>query len=666
MRHPTPIRQKNARPTRPLFPNLATITLACAALFLSPAQAQLPDEIRTPTPPPTLPDSATRFGTLPGARSVSMSPDGSMIAFLSPSTGLGNDLYVVSTAEGAGRPQRLLRASGDPEVLNFCRWKSTSRLVCQMVGRRGYGRDVYGFMRYIGVDAAGGNVSVIGADEHNELFSGALIDWLPDDPDHVLIASPAGDVERRNIRTNRVDGTAIRRRASLTGRYGYITDGLGNIRIMRNQPAVADANYVPVWRYFYRADERDQWHPMSINTTEVNEGFRPVFVDAANNRAVGFLKVNGFDSVVAMSMDGRNQLTSLFQRDNVEIDDIVVIGDTRRIVGVSYATDRRRVEYFDQSLARMSQSLSRALGGKAITIVDQSRDGSVFLIFAGSDADPGRYYIYTPAARQLRPLLAFQPMLEGQTLSPVQSVSYPAADGTMIPGYLTLPPGRSDARGLPAIVMPHGGPSARDEGDFDWLAQYFASQGFAVLQPNYRGSSGYGDAWYVNNGFRSWRIAIGDISDGGRWLVSQGADPAKLSIVGWSYGGYSALQSGVTYPDLFKSIVAIAPVTDLDRLKREESRYYTGQLVSDFVGSGPHVREGSPALNASAISVPVLMFHGTLDTNVDIDQGRVMQRALVAAGRRSELIEYPGLDHQLPTSEARIDMLRRISAFLPR
>ncbi len=256
-------------------------------------------------------------------------------------------------------------------------------------------------------------------------------------------------------------------------------------------------------------------------------------------------------------------------------------------------------------------------------------------------------------------------MLAEQALSPVKAIKYPAADGTIVPGYLTLPPGRTDAKGLPAIVMPHGGPSARDEWGFDWMAQYFAQRGYAVVQPNFRGSSGYGDSWYQNNGFQSWKTAVGDVTDAGRWIVAEGADPAKLSIVGWSYGGYAALQSGVLAPDLFKSIVAIAPVTDLGKMKDKSMREAGGAITRDFIGSGPHVREGSPAQNAGAIKAPVLMFHGTLDQHVDIDQARVMRSALTSAGKKVELIEYPGFAHALWDSETRIAMLGRITQFLP-
>jgi dipeptidyl aminopeptidase/acylaminoacyl peptidase len=215
------------------------------------------------------------------------------------------------------------------------------------------------------------------------------------------------------------------------------------------------------------------------------------------------------------------------------------------------------------------------------------------------------------------------------------------------------------------VVLPHGGPSARDEWGFDWLAQFLAHQGYAVLQPNYRGSAGFGDAWLQRNGFQSWRTSIGDVAAGARWLGSQGiADPARLAIVGWSYGGYAALQAGATEPDLFRAIVAIAPVADLRQL-REESRGYTNSaLMERFIGSGAHLTEGSPLQNVRSINAPVLLFHGDRDLNVHVNQSRRMQEALRSAGKQSELTVFEGLEHDLADTAARTQMLTRIGALL--
>jgi dipeptidyl aminopeptidase/acylaminoacyl peptidase len=264
----------------------------------------------------------------------------------------------------------------------------------------------------------------------------------------------------------------------------------------------------------------------------------------------------------------------------------------------------------------------------------------------------------------LRPLIEERPELGGLKLAEVKPVTYKAADGTMIPGYLTLPP-TGAAQNLPAIVLPHGGPGARDEWGFDWLAQFFASRGYAVLQPNFRGSTGYGEAWFQENGFKSWKTAIGDVNDAGRWLTAQGiAAPGKLAIVGWSYGGYAALQSQVLDPDLFKAVVAVAPVTDLDALREEYRNFTSFTIVDSYIGHGAHVKDGSPAQNAERVKAPVLMFHGEVDDNVHVAQSRAMLGKLRSSGRTAELITYPGLDHQLDDSKARSDMLARIDGFL--
>jgi dipeptidyl aminopeptidase/acylaminoacyl peptidase len=287
------------------------------------------------------------------------------------------------------------------------------------------------------------------------------------------------------------------------------------------------------------------------------------------------------------------------------------------------------------------------------------------LVLSASDVDPGAYYIFDRKKHQLQPFLAVRAELEGVKLGQVKAIAYPASDGTSIPAYLTLPPGKEDAKNLPAIVLPHGGPSARDEWGFDWLAQYFVARGFAVLQPNFRGSSGYGDDWFEQNGFKSWPIAIGDVSDGGRWLVHEGiADPAKLAIVGWSYGGYAALQSAAINPELFKAVVAIAPVTDLTALKEQNRHWSNFNVMSDFIGSGPHMHEGSPIEQAARIKAPVLLFHGALDANVGILQSKSMAARLRSVGGSCELVTWDNLDHYLEDSDARAQMLHQSDEFL--
>lgn len=645
--------------------------LLSAGLMASAAQAQTDD-------------AARRFGTLGGITQVSLSPDGQRIAFVAPNKGQANDLFVVEIADGAA-PRRILRASGDPEMLQWCRWATDARIVCQIGGRQKLGDTIFGFTSLLGVDATGGNVKTLSTRRSDKALSfdfrgGSIIDWQPGPANSVLVMRsyvPEANRYSASLITKDEEGMGVDLMDVTAGSAKpvekprrdareYITDGKGKVRIMGTQPMEGrTGNLSSVVRYLFKPANGGDWQSLSSFDILSREGFDPWAIDAATNRAIGFGKIDGRQAVLAVNLDGTGKGETLYRHPEVDVDDLVRVGRDQRVVGVTYATDRRQMVTTDPNVAAMAKSLSRALGGRDVYFIDASADESQWLVWAGSDVDPGRYYRYTPAAKQLRPLLDERPLLAGQTLSPVKAVRYPAADGTMIPGYLTLPPGRTDAKGLAAIVMPHGGPSTRDEWGFDWLAQYFAHSGFAVVQPNYRGSSGYGDQWYQNNGFQSWKTAIGDVTDAGRWILSEGADPAKLSIVGWSYGGYAALQSGVLAPDLFKSIVAIAPVTDLGKMKDESARYISGTITRDFIGSGPHIREGSPAQNAGRIQAPVLMFHGTLDQNVDIDQARIMRGALTGAGRKVELVEYPGLAHNLNDSAARAAMLARITQFLP-
>ncbi len=398
----------------------------------------------------------------------------------------------------------------------------------------------------------------------------------------------------------------------------------------------------------------------------LNPAFEPQGFDETGEWLLALETQGGRKALVRYAADGSHRRETLFADQRVDIDGVLRIGKYDRPVAAAYTLDAPEYHYFDPAVARLSAALTRALGkGVSVSVIGESWDGQRKLAVVEGAQTPARWFLYDVPAHKVSELLLARPDLAGIALAATVPVSYPAEDGTLIPAYLTLPLGRTAGRPGAAIVMPHGGPAERDALGYDWLAQYFAAMGYAVLQPNFRGSTGYGDKWFAKNGFQSWRTAIGDINSGGRWLIAQGtADPARLAIVGWSYGGYAALQANVIDPALYKATIAVAPVTDLQLMRDEARAFGDEQLFRDYIGSGPELLRGSPARNAARIAAPVLIFQGDHDVNVDAAQAHAMDAALAKAGRPHELIVYPGLDHQLSDGEVRARMLRRAAEFL--
>jgi len=631
-------------------------------------------------------DAAAAFGARPSVSGMRLSPDGKSVSYRSPIRGEGSALYTLSLAEGA-KPKAALAVDGKPERLTSCSWVANDRLTCYVYGNlKDPHFGIVSMSRVVAVNADGTNLRQLSkrdnAYAHGVAFGGgSVIDALPAEDGAVLMTREYVADDRtgsrfgssaRGLGVDHLDTRtlAVRRvEAPREDAVRYVSDGRGAVRIVgltRKAGASTPGMDSGVIDYLYRTPGSEDWHELSEYNSLERAGFDPGAIDPERNVVYGFKKTDGRLAVYAVSLDGTLTEQLVYANPDVDVDELKLIGRQRRVVGVSYATDRRHTVYFDAEVKQLLTALGRALPQQPILqVADSSADGNLMLIFAGSDSDPGVYYLFDRKARKLETFLVVRSELEGVKLASVRSITYPAADGVMVPAYLTLPPGMTSAKGLPAIVLPHGGPSARDEWGFDWLSQFYASRGFAVLQPEFRGSLGYGDAWFEKNGFQSWKVAVGDVLAAGHWLIDQGiADSQKLGILGWSYGGYAALQSAVVEPGLFKAVVAIAPVTDLAGLREEWRRWSNYYVVSAMIGDGPHVREGSPLQNAEKIKAPVLLFHAAMDRNVSIEQSKSMAERMKAVGGRCELVTWDDLDHYLDDSDARALMLRKSEAFL--
>jgi acetyl esterase/lipase len=628
-------------------------------------------------------DPASAFGARPGVTGMHLSPDGMSVTYLAPTAGQGSMAYTLSLAKGSV-PKPALKADGKPWRLDSCHWVSNDRIVCTIytvVSDPVIGRAEA--TRVVASDADGGNQRILSTRENFEtrgiqFGGGSVIDWLPDENGAVLMTRnylPDDHLGTRLASTTEglgvdwIDTRTLKVKhvePARTDALSYITDGRGTVRIVETRKThIGGEQDTGVVSFSYRLAGSRDWHKLSDYNQIDHAGFYPSAVDHDLNVAYGYKKKDGRFALYSVALDGSLKEEVIYARPDVDISGLIRLGRRNRVVGTAYSTDIGRATYFAPEINALVGSLAKVLPQHLVDVTDSSTDESRMLVSTSSDVDPGVYYVFDRKSHQLQTFLVNRSELEGVSLAHVKPITYPATDGTPIPAYLTLPAGHEDAKGLPAIVLPHGGPSERDDWGFDWLPQFFAARGFAVLQPNFRGSSGYGDEWFSKNGFRSWAIAIGDVLDAGRWLVREGiADPSKLAIVGWSYGGYAALQSAAVDPTVFKGVVAIAPVTDLAALKEDHRHWSDFELINTLVGDGPQMHEGSPIEHADKIRVPVLLFHGGHDANVSIEQSKSMAARLKAVGGKCELVTWDDLDHHLVDSSAREQMLRKSDQFL--
>ncbi len=636
-------------------------------------------------------DAAARFGARVDIGGMRLSPDGMTIAFITPLKGQGSVLYTQSLVPGS-KPKAAFYADGKPMRLRGCDWVSNDRLVCSTYGLyRDTTKKVTVFQsvtKVSAVNADGTKPQPLGAPQNEPPVDTAfsetpVIDWLPDQDAAVLMAhSYPLDIHYGKMAGSNVSGVGVDRIDTLTGEtkqllfprkkaIGYITDGRGTLRIVAQsepsfggRPGMAPMP-APQITYLYRAQGSDDWQTLSTYDPADDSGFRPVAVDHDLNVAYGWKKLDGRSALYSMSLDGAARTQLVVSRPDVDLDSLVRIGRRNRVVAAS-DSDLQGAQFFAPDIKEVLNTLHQAMPKQAlISVVDANVDENKLLILTGGDSDPGAYYILDRQAHSLKKVLAPRLRLEGVTLARSKPVNFPAADGTVIPGSLTLPPGVDDPHGLPAIVMPQGAPSERDPGGFNWLAQYYAARGYVVLQPNFRGAGAYGDAWYLTNTLKSWDTAVSDVVASGKWLVSSGmADPTKLAIVGWSYGGYAALQSVSVDPTVFKAIVAIAPVSDLSALVGEHGSWSKFLVAPTFTPGGADMDKESPLSHVDKFKQPVMLFHGTFDRHVAVDESTRLAAALKGAGAPCDVVTYEDDDHALEDSAVRADMLRKSDAFL--
>jgi dipeptidyl aminopeptidase/acylaminoacyl peptidase len=302
-------------------------------------------------------------------------------------------------------------------------------------------------------------------------------------------------------------------------------------------------------------------------------------------------------------------------------------------IAAFYTDDSRKVVWFNEDDQRVYDELTSAILDRRVWVTSRSKNGERLLVWAGNEADPGVLYLYDRKNKSLKELAQYRPEVNFQYLARPQPFTYQARDGTDIRGYLTLPKGR-EAKGLPLIILPHGGPfGIRDTLSYNDEVQFLANRGYAVIQPNFRGSGGYGSSFYELGNGEVGRGMQDDLDDAMEWAVREGiADPSRVCVVGGSYGGYAALWAVLRNPERYRCAASWAGVTDWDRMLKYDRRYLTrraGKRWSAQIEGDDDfdLKDVSPFRLAKGLSRPVLLAHGTADDNVPFKQYEQMVKA---------------------------------------
>lgn len=378
-------------------------------------------------------------------------------------------------------------------------------------------------------------------------------------------------------------------------------------------------------------------------------------------------------SYFLMSLEDGSRSGPVFDGGGLEVSH--VIADVNRVVyGAEFAGFKPTYAFLDAELNNRVKAIQDQLTGVSSRLVGWDRDFSSLVFEVEGGWSSGVYILFDSAAAAPRVLGRSRPAIKPEHVAPVTVTKYQARDGLTIPALITAREDVLQARPAPTIILPHGGPESHDDYGFDWLAQFFASRGYVVFQPQFRGSDGFGEA-HEDAGEGEMGAGMQfDVDDGTKFLIKQGiSDPDRICIVGWSHGGYAALWAGAFSPDLYRCIAAIAPVTDVPK-KMAEAKADMGRehwavdywelLYGIDASDKERLREISPAHHADSFEAPVLLVHGRNDTVVRPDHSKIMYQALRSAGKDVEYVSIRGDDHWMSQAETRIEMLRAVAEFI--
>ena len=604
---------------------------------------------------------AESFGSLPGAELARLSPDGKHLAIIKPINGREKVVFVDLSKPDAA-PYVVGMEGG---LASDVYWKSNDRAICIFHANLNFkwSKGVSAWSRAISVTPSTQTAVLLMSDapafkaNYNE---GSIADIAADDPNHVYMTEVDLWDREYILSLYRVDLATGHAELTLKGNVNtieFLTDGYGHVigRVDQDSDLV---NHVMVG-----ANEAYKYQVKGKTDFEI-EG-----MTGGASPQVAAERPSSYGTTGLYSWQPSGFGAALFENPIFDLDSVLSDERNGRVIGAAYVDDLPRATYFDPALQRIQNSLEKAFPGQSVSILSKDAAGSAFVILSQGPKNPPVVSLFTTANHQVNVIEEAYPSLNSSDLGDMKPYPYKARDGLDIHAYLTLPPGR-DPHNLPTVIFPHGGPEARDMESFDWWAQFMATRGYAVLQPNFRGSSGYG--WgFVKAGDGEWAGKVQyDVQDGVKKLIADGiADPKRICIVGASYGGYMALAGATFSPDLYNCAVSFAGLSDLDRMlytgttfESESVSLWKRRIGADV--DPKKLASQSPAKFASQVKIPILLIHSDKDTTVPIEQSTIEQRALKDAGKQVEFVTLEGDDHHLEFAATRIQLLKDVERFL--
>lgn len=508
-----------------------------------------------------------------------------------------------------------------------------------------------------------------------EMVAAFLLDTLADDDRNVLISVSGfqGDtfnrVEKMDVYTGR--RTPVARSPVINA--DYVTDPQGVVRFAYGKTIDNDN------QLFYRPAGDSDW-TMTVQWRELNDESTTGHIEvplgfSADGRTAYLLveQASGPDAIVAFDTTDESRRTILVDATSDPAGIIRALGTPYRApVGVAYGDGRQKTSFFDETSpeARLYHSLEAAFPGNAVRITSKTRDGKLALVRVSNDRDPGEFFLFDTVNKKADFLLARRDWQDPQAMAGERPIQLTSRDGATLHGFLTTPHG-SDGRHLPMVVVPHGGPFfVADQWGFDSETQLLAAAGYAVLQVNFRGSSGYGRA-FTQAGARQWGGRMqDDVTDATRWAIQQGiADPSRVCIYGASYGGYAALMGVAKEPGLYRCAAGYVGVYDLPLMfdKGDTRSLDSGKAyLRQWIGEPGALAAVSPVNLAGRIKVPVFLAAGGKDERAPIEHSERMEKALLAAGVPVQSYYVRTEGHGFFEQEHQQEFYRRLLAFLER